>query len=70
MSDPSIGLASPMIPGRPANSVSYWEDISVIGLQHGVLATRTASLPSGTIESVLLIGSKLGVLEKANREIP
>ncbi|PJF17855.1 hypothetical protein PSACC_02333 [Paramicrosporidium saccamoebae] len=68
--NPSIGLASPMIPNKSANDISYSEDISIIGSQHGVLATRTASLPNGVIESVLLICEKLGVLEMANQRMP
>jgi hypothetical protein len=68
--DPSVGLACPMIPGKAAKDIIYSEDISAIGLQYGVIATTTASLPDGALNAVLLACQKLGVLEAADEKTP
>ena len=42
---PSIGLACPMIPEKAPGEIPFGDDISIIGLQHGMIATKTASIP-------------------------
>lgn len=67
---PSIGLACPWIPGKAPNEVQPDDDISTIGIQHGVIATMTASVPESALEVVLLVGEKLKVLQIANEMSP
>jgi hypothetical protein len=68
--DPSIGMASPIIPGKAPNQIPDFEDISIIGAQNGVIMTTTASIPDGAMEVVLLVREKLAILERANERLP
>jgi hypothetical protein len=68
--DPSIGIALPRIPGKPDEDISYSDDISTIGAQHGLLMTERVRMAHGTTESLLLVREKLLLLEKVNRRIP
>jgi hypothetical protein len=67
---PSIGLACPWIPGKAPKDVQPDDDISTIGIQHGVIATMTASIPESALEIVLLVGEKLKVLQIASETSP
>lgn len=69
-SDPSVGMASPMIPGMAAEDLDCSDDISVIGRLHGVLATQTALLPDGALQTIFIVQEKLVVLEKADQNLP
>jgi hypothetical protein len=69
-SDPSIGAASPIIPGKASNQINDFEDIGTIGAQKGVIVTTTASIPDGAMEIVLIVAEKLTVLEEANEKFP
>ncbi|PJF19929.1 hypothetical protein PSACC_00253 [Paramicrosporidium saccamoebae] len=68
--DPSIGLASAIIPGRASRQIVSSDDISALGAQHGMIVTTTASIPNGALEVVLLVNEKLKVLEKADKRYP
>jgi hypothetical protein len=68
--DPSIGEALPRIPGNSDEDISYSDDISTIGAQHGLLMTERVRMAHGTTESLLLVREKLLLLEKVNRRIP
>jgi hypothetical protein len=60
-----------MIPGKAPTDVSPpSDDISIIGRQHGIIAIKTASIPEGALNVVLLVREKLRVLEAANAENP
>jgi hypothetical protein len=67
---PSIGLACPWIPGKAPREISPDDDISAIGLQHGVIATKTASIPKSALETVLLVEEKLKLLKIASQASP
>jgi hypothetical protein len=68
--DPSIGLVCPMIPGRAPDQIPQFADISVIGDQHGLIATTTASIPASAMEALFLVNEKLKALERADKESP
>jgi hypothetical protein len=67
---PSIGLVCPWIPGKAPNEVQPGDDISTIGIHHGVIATTTASIPKSALEVVLLVGEKLKIFQIASETSP
>ncbi|PJF19406.1 hypothetical protein PSACC_00765 [Paramicrosporidium saccamoebae] len=70
MSNRSIGLACVMIPDKAPQDISPADDISTIGLQHGVIVTKTASPPGDAINVLLLVTEKLHILDMARQKIP
>jgi hypothetical protein len=66
--NPSIGLVCPMIPGRAPDQIPRSADISLIGDQHGLIATTTASIPASAMEALFLVNEKMKILERADKE--
>jgi hypothetical protein len=70
MKDPSIGQAIPMIHDKAVWEIEFDDDISAIGDQKGVIATRPVLLPQGALETALVVYEKILLLDEASHLEP
>jgi hypothetical protein len=70
MSDPSVALALPRIPGKSDYEINREDDISVIGAQGGMIFTQATAPATDDTTKLLLLREKIRAIKDLDSKVP